>query len=169
MKAFYTDVTSQTGTENGASSSDKGYPIGAFGLSFRSFGADRVGAELTFSYASKKRWEDGLSLSTLAIYLGPVFSIPIVGEREYVIPFGCAGVSMVRSGVDINSQLDVGLYFKLGVQGIIVDQIGITASVVYTRVTAKYDGSKGLGKANIIDESYPVGDGSLVLEFNYLP
>jgi hypothetical protein len=167
MKAFYRDVTSQREGDSGEDSG--GYPFGAIGASFRSFGAERLGAELTFSYASKQRWEDGLSLSTLSMYLGPVFSIPIVGEQEYVVPFGCAGVAVVRSAVDIDSQIDVGLYLKLGIQGVITDRLGVTGSLVYTRVTVKYNDNKGLGEANIIDKSYPVGDGSLILELNYFP
>lgn len=167
MKAFYRDVTSQREGDSGDDSG--GYPFGAIGASFRSFGAERLGAELTFSYASKQRWEDGLSLSTLSMYLGPVFSIPIVGEQEYVIPYGCAGVAVVRSAVDIDSQIDVGLYLKLGIQGVITDRLGVSGALVYTRVSVKYDGSKGLGGANIIDQTYPVGDGSLILELNYFP
>jgi hypothetical protein len=167
MKAFYGDVTSQREGDSGEDSG--GYPFGAIGASFRSFGAQRLGAELTFSYASKKRWEDGLSLSTLSMYLGPVFSIPIVGELEYVVPYGCAGVAVVRSAVDIDSQIDVGLYLKLGIQAVITDQLGVTGALIYTRVNVRYDGSKGLGGANIIDKSYPVGDGSLVIELNYFP
>lgn len=161
QQAFYRDLGAQLGYD--------GYPQFAYGLSFRSFGADRVGAELVFNYASKSGSVEGWSLSTMQIYLGPVFAIPIIGQGERLVPFGCAGVAIVRSAVDIDSQLDMGLYFKLGLQGVVTEHLGAAAMVAYTRVTIGYEADKGLGGAGFIERKRPFGDGTLVLELSYFP
>ncbi len=161
QQAFYRDLGAQLQYE--------GYPRFAYGLGFRSFGSERVGAELVFNYASKSGALEGLGLSTTQVYLGPVFSIPIIGQGERLVPFGCAGVVVVRSAIDIDSQLDMGLYLKLGVQGVITDHLGIAAMLAYTRVSIGYDAGKGLGGAGYTEKKYPFGDGSVILELSYFP
>jgi len=162
QQAFYRNLGSVLGYD--------GYPQFAYGLSFRSFGSDKVGAELAFNYAGKSGSVEGLGLSTIQISLGPVFSIPIVGQGEYVVPFGCAGIVLVRSAVDIDSQINIGFYLKLGLQGIITDHLGVAGMVSYSRVTVKYEEGEGLGKdAGWIDRDYPFGDGTFIIELDYFP
>lgn len=161
QQAFYRDLGAQLRYD--------GYPSFAYGLSFRSFGADRVGAELVFNYASKSGELEGMGLSTIQVFLGPVFSLPMVGQSERVVPFGCAGVVIIRSAVDIDSQLDMGLYFKLGLMGVITDHLGLTGMVCYSRASIGYDADKGLGGAGYTEKKYPFGDGTLILELSYFP
>ncbi|MBN1425772.1 hypothetical protein JXA88_14565 [Candidatus Fermentibacteria bacterium] len=161
QQAFYRDLGAQLVYD--------GYPEFGYGITVRSFGTDRVGAELVFNYAGKSGSIDGLGLSTIQICLGPVFSIPILGQSEYAVPFGCAGVAVVRSSVDIDSQLDMGLYLKLGLQGIIMDHFGVAGMIAYTRVSVKYHADKGLGGAGYIEKNYPFGDGTFILELSYFP
>lgn len=163
QKAFYRELGAWI------SPGDRTYPAFALGMSFRSFGTSRLGAEVVFSYASKSGSVEGLGLSTIQAFLGPVYSIPLIGSGERVIPYGTIGVALVRTAVDIDSQTDVGLYAKLGLQGVITEQFGITAAVVYTGLTIHYRSDKGLGKAGLIDESHSFGDAQLVLELNYFP
>lgn len=161
QQAFYRDLGAQLGYD--------GYPQFGYGVSFRSFGSERVGAELAFNYASRSGSIEGLGLSTIQLFLGPVFSIPILGQGEYVVPFGCAGIALVRSAVDIDSQLDMGFYLKLGVQGVITDHLGVAGILAYSGAKVKYDSGKGLGGGGYIEKNYPFGDGTFIVELSYFP
>jgi hypothetical protein len=92
-----------------------------------------------------------------------------VGQGDFVVPFGCAGIAVVRSAIDVDSQLDMGLYLKLGLQGIITDHLGVAGMIAYSRVSVKYDGEKGLGAGGYTEKDYPFGDGTFILELSYFP
>lgn|GEM_PF-2987714 len=163
QKGFYRTVSAQI------SPNDRNYPGYAFGLSFRSFGTSRLGAEIVFSYTKKSGTVEGLSLSTIQAFLGPVYSLPIIGSGERIIPYGTVGIVVVRNAIDLDSQTDLGFYAKLGIQGVITDRFGVAGSLVYSGVTIDYDSNKGLGGQDWISESHSYGDAQLVLEFNYFP
>ncbi len=142
-----------------------GRPSWGYGLRVRTYSSREVGLDLSLLYASRKG--DEARVSSILLQAGPMLPIPLAGESKVVIPYGSAGLSMLRTAFDVESQLDFGFHVKLGVEVAVFKVAGLCLEGQYTIVTVRNREDRGI--YDYLDKSYSFGDAAWSIGIHYYP
>jgi hypothetical protein len=154
---FYEALASQAGYE--------GTPTWAYGARVRTYSSREVGLDLSVLYTDSKG--DQARVSSVLIQAGPMLPIPLAGESKVVIPYGSAGLTLLRTAFDVESQLDFGFHVKLGVEVAVLKVVGICLEGQYTIVTVRNREDHGI--YDYLDKSYSFGDAAWNIGIHYYP
>jgi hypothetical protein len=154
---LYEGLGSQAGYE--------GKPSWGYGLRVRTYSSREVGLDLSVLYTTRKG--DEARVSSILLQAGPMLPIPLAGESKVVIPYGSAGLTMLRTAFDVESQLDFGFHVKLGVEVAVFKAAGFCLEGQYTIVTVRKREDRGI--YDFLDKSYSFGDAAWSIGIHYYP
>jgi hypothetical protein len=119
----------------------EGAPTWGYGLRIRTYSSRDVGLDLSAFYSQRK---GETTVSNVLLQAGPLFPFPFAEESEVLIPYGSAGITISRTAIDVDSQLDFGFYVRAGVDVAVTRWFGLCLEGVYTLLNVKYRDDRGL-------------------------
>ena len=154
---FYDALASQAGYD--------GRPTWGYGLRVRTYSSKEVGLDLSLLYTDRNG--DQARVSSVLFQAGPMFPIPLAGESKTVIPYASAGLTLLRTAFDVDSQLDFGFHVKLGVELAVLRWLGVCLEGQYTLVNIRERDDRGLD--DYITETHSFGDAAWSIGIHYYP
>jgi hypothetical protein len=143
----------------------EGAPVWGYGLRVRTYSSRDVGLDLSVMYCQQKG--DVALVSHVLLQVGPLFPLPFAGESRAFVPYGSAGVTLLRTAFDADSQIDLGFHLKVGVEVPVFRFLGACLEGMYTLVSVTKEQDQGLDDYLIKSRSF--GDFGWSIGINYYP